>query len=327
MNDIPSPLLSVVVPLYNEEDNVGELYQRLRHVMQEMQQNYELVLVDNGSVDQTLSLIKALRRDDPHVHYVSLSRNYGHQGGLMAGLHRASGDVVISMDGDLQHPPELIPQLMQKWREGYEVVFTLKREDPSQSHRRRWINQTFYRFISYLSGLNLTGGQSDFRLMDRRALDAMNSLPEYGKFLRGLSHWIGFRQIGVVFDVDERFAGHSKFQFSELLRFGLSGIFSFSVVPLRVFSILGLVMAFLSLLHVVYSLSRAIYLDLIGSPVVAGYPTLVTGIFFLGGLQLIGIGLLGEYVGRVLDEVKQRPLYIVRESSADREPPPAPPRR
>lgn len=324
MHDARPPLLSVVAPLYNEEDNVVEFYQRLQKVMLEMQQNYELVLVDNGSVDNTLSLLKALHRDDPQVRYVSLSRNYGHQGGLTAGLHRALGNVVVSMDGDLQHPPELIPQLLQKWREGYEVVFTLKREDPSQSQVRRWINRLFYRLTSYLSGLDLTGGQSDFRLMDRRALDALNALPEYSKFLRGLSHWIGFRQIGVTFDVGERFSGHSKFQLGELLRFGLNGIFSFSLIPLRVFSTVGFAIAFFSLLHVVYSLSRTVYFDLIGSPVVAGYPTLVTGIFFLGGLQLLGIGLLGEYVGRVLDEVKGRPLYIVRESSDPRESQPTP---
>ncbi|MBF0424084.1 MAG: glycosyltransferase family 2 protein [Magnetococcales bacterium] len=316
MNDTPSPLLSVVIPLYNEEDNVAELYRRLHAVLTRMGQAYELVLVDNGSIDHTLPMLKDLHRQDPCVRYLSLSRNYGHQGGLVAGLHHASGDIVISMDGDLQHPPELIPELVAKWRQGFDVVFTLKREDPSQSPIRHRINRLFYGLVSRLSGLDLTGGQSDFRLMNRRALDALNSLPEYGKFLRGLSHWIGFRQTGVVFDVDARFAGQSKFRFRELYRFALNGLFSFSVFPLRVFTIIGSIIAVLSLLQVIYALVRTFYFMIIGTPVVAGYPTLVTGIFLLGGIQLIGIGLLGEYLGRVLDEVKQRPLYIVRERSA-----------
>ncbi len=308
-------LLTVVAPLFNEAENVRALYRRLKAVMMEMDQPYELILVDNGSSDDTLEQLKMLRAEDPNLHYLSLSRNYGHQGGLIAGLESARGGVVVSMDGDLQHPPEVIPELMARWRQGYDVVFTLKRLHAGQSFLRKRINQVFYATVQRLSGLNITGGQSDFRLMDRHALDAMLALPERGKFLRGLSQWIGFRQIGVEFDVAERLAGRSKFRLGELFRFAVSGIFSFSVLPLRIFTVLGGVVAAVSLLHALYALVRTWYKMVMGLPIVAGFPTLTTGIFFLGGVQLIGIGLLGEYLGRIYDEVKGRPLYILRESS------------
>ncbi len=308
-------LLSVVAPLFNEAENVEALYRRLKVVMREMDQAYELIFVDNGSSDDTLEKLKGLRAEDPNLHFLSLSRNYGHQGGLIAGLEYARGAVVVSMDGDLQHPPEVIPELLAQWRRGYEVVFTLKRQDQGQSLLRKSINNVFYATVQRLSGLNITGGQSDFRLMDRRALDAMLALPERGKFLRGLSQWIGFRQIGVEFSVAERFAGRSKFRFSELFRFAVSGIFSFSVLPLRIFTVLGSVVAAVALFNAIYALLRTWYKMYMGLPFIAGYPTLATGIFFLGGVQLIGVGLLGEYLGRIYDEVKGRPLYILRESS------------
>lgn len=313
---LPLPrCLSVVAPLYNEESNVEELYRRLRTVMLAMGQEYELVLVDNGSTDRTLEYLKKLRQQDPAVRYISLSRNYNHQGGLVAGLEHARGDVIISMDGDLQHPPEVIPEMVAQWQLGYQVVFTLKHVDQTQGKFRQWTNRLFYRLMSHISGLNITGGQSDFRLMDRQALNALLALPEYGKFLRGLSQWIGFKQAGIRYQVAERFAGRSKFRFKELFRFALNGIFSFSVLPLRMFTMVGSIIAFLALLQAVKSVVLTWIAILMDGTQVAGYPTLATGIFFLGGVQLIGIGLLGEYLGRIYDEVKRRPIYIVAERS------------
>lgn len=310
----PPQLLSVVAPLYNEEENIHSLYQRLCAVLTtDVCQNYELVLVDNGSSDRTLTHLKELNRLDPNVRYLSLSRNYGHQGGLIAGLEHAKGEVVVSMDGDLQHPPELIPQMVIQWQQGFDVVFTLKKENKSSSFWRKQSNRFFYATMSRLSGLKLVGGQSDFRLMGRTALDALLSLPERDKFLRGLSQWIGFKQTGIPFDVEERFKGRSKFQLKDLFRFAINGIFSFSVLPLRLFTFIGIIVAGFSLLHVAYALLRTWYKMSMGLPYVEGFPTLASGVFFLGGIQLIGIGLLGEYLGRIHNEVKRRPVYILRE--------------
>jgi polyisoprenyl-phosphate glycosyltransferase len=312
-------LLSVVAPMYNEEGNVFPLYERLRDVLEEIAPEFEILLVDNGSSDRTLEYLKELSQKDPRVRYLSLSRNYMAQGGILAGLHYARGDVVVSIDGDLQQPPEVIPEMLEEWRKGYDVVYTLKKEHGYLPVHRRITNRLYYALISYFSGLELQGGQSDFRLMDRNALDAMLALPEKGKFLRGLSQWIGFSQTGVYYEVADRTAGRTKFRILDLFRFALDGIFSFSILPLRLFTVLGSIIAALALANAFFNVAVASYRILMGIPDVPGFPTLVTGVFLLSGIQLIGIGLLGEYLGRVYDEVKNRPSFIVKETSADKE--------
>jgi dolichol-phosphate mannosyltransferase len=279
--------------------------------------DFELIVVENGSTDQSLEVLKKLHLEDTRIHYLSLSRNFGHQGGLIAGLEYSKGDVVISMDADLQHPPELIPQMMQLWGEGYEVVYTTKKEDKAQPLSRGLINRLFYGFLSRVSGLRLSGGQSDFRLMDRIAVDALCSMPERNKFLRGLSKWIGFNQIGIDYDVPSRFAGESKFRIGHLFRFALDGILSFSIIPLRLFTFIGMVASTLAFLYGVYIVVVGFYALSTGyqGEIPPGWATVGAAVFFLGGVQLVGIGLLGEYLGRVYDEVKERPVYIVREHS------------
>lgn len=319
MTDKNPKLLSVVAPMYNEEENVVPLYERVRDALEGVVPAFELILVDNGSWDRTLEQLKTLNEKDKRVRYVSLSRNYQAQGGILAGLHHSRGDVVVSIDGDLQQPPELIPEMLEKWREGFEIVFTLKNVHKSLALRRRIINRVYYAIISYSSGLELRGGQSDFRLMDRKALDAMLALPERGKFLRGLSQWVGFKQTGVYYDVAERTAGETKFRLVDLIRFALDGVFSFSILPLRVFTVLGFIIAALALINALLTVILAWYRMFLGISDVPGFPTLATGVFLLSGIQLIGIGLLGEYLGRVYDEVKNRPSFIVSETSPDRE--------
>lgn len=314
-------LVSIVAPAYNEEESLPHLCERVRGVMEGLGRDFELIIVENGSVDRSLEILKDQHHKDGRIHYVSLSRNFGHQGALIAGLEHARGDVVISMDADLQHPPEVIPEMLKLWEDGYEVVYTIKRENVTQPFLRRLINRQFYAFMSRASGLELTGGQSDFRLMDRKAVDALIRMPERNKFLRGLSRWIGFRQVGIEYDVPPRFAGESKFRLGHLLRFALDGILSFSVVPLRVFTLLGLAVSLTSFLYGVYILAIGTHAYLTGyhGRIPPGWTTVGAAVFFFGGVQLIGIGLLGEYLGRVYDETKGRPAYLVREDSLTEE--------
>jgi glycosyltransferase involved in cell wall biosynthesis len=251
---------------------------------------------------------------DSRIHFVSLSRNFGHQGGLVAGLENCRGDVAITLDADLQHPPALIPDMLRLWRDGYQVVNTRRREANSGRGARSLINWVFYTIMSRLSGIPLNERQSDFRLLDRKALDALLSLPEREKFLRGLTYWIGFRQESLPYDVAPRHAGSTKFNLSQLLVFAVQGVTSFSLVPLRLFVLAGIVLAALSFLYGAYVL---IYFLVKPSFAPAGWASLAVGVFFLGGIQLIGIGVLGEYLGRVLNEVRGRPVYLVKEKSRD----------
>ncbi len=314
-------LVSIVAPAYNEEENLPHLCERVRSVMEGMGRDFELIIVENGSADRSLEILKDLRRKDGRIHYVSLSRNFGHQGALIAGLEHARGDVVISMDADLQHPPEVIPEMLKLWEAGYELVYTIKRENATQPFIRRLVNRQFYAFMSRASGLELTGGQSDFRLMDRKAVDALIRMPERNKFLRGLSRWIGFRQVGIEYDVPPRFAGESKFRLGHLLRFALDGILSFSVIPLRLFTLFGFLVSVAAFCYGLFIVGSGAYAFITGyhGRIPPGWATVGAAVFFLGGVQLMGIGLLGEYLGRVYDETKGRPAYLVREDSLTEE--------
>ena len=317
MTDIPKRLVSIVAPAYNEEANLRELFTRVSAMLTEEPVDFEIVIVENGSTDRSLDLLKQLHEEDPPLNYVSLSRNFGHQGGLLAGLHHARGDVVVTMDADLQHPPECLPEMLSLWRSGHEIVFTLKRQNGSQPILRKIANAFFYRFVTRLSGLELSGGQSDFRLMDRKAVDSLLAMPECGKFLRGLTRWVGFRQTTIEYDVPPRFAGESKFRFTHLVRFALDGVLSFSIMPLRLFTLFGLVVSGVAFTYGMLTFVRGLYAYLTGygGKIPPGWATIGVAIFFFGGVQLIGIGLLGEYLGRVYDEVKHRPAFLVRESS------------
>lgn len=309
-------LVSVIAPAFNEEENLHELYERICEVMRNGNHNFELLIVENGSTDDSLTLLKGMHRKDPRVNYLSFTRNFGHQGGLLAGLEHCRGDVVISMDADLQHPPELIPEMLRLWEKGYDVVYTKKRPSKTQSILRKWVNDVFYYWMKALSGIEMIG-QSDYRLLDRQVLDVLCGLPERNKFLRGLTPWLGFPQTEILYDLAPRKAGTSKFPFLHLLRLAVDGIFSFSIIPLRAFVFLGLLISFGSFSYGVYILILKIASVMgVGHYFVpSGWTTIILVMLFLGGVHLIGIGMLGEYLGRVYDEVKGRPVYVIKEGS------------
>lgn len=310
-----SPTVSVVFPVYNEEGNLHELYKAVQNALAKIDCSHELVFVDNGSQDSSLTILKTLAEQDDCIRYVSLSRNFGYQGGIFAGLSYAKGQAVITMDADLQHPPELLPEMIRLWQQGFEVVFTKKRNYHLTGWRYYQV-RIFYWFISKISGLSLSFGQSDFRLMDRKVVDTILGIQEYRKFLRGIVDWVGFRQAGLEYDVVERFAGESKFSFRSLLSLALDGILAFSSLPLRWILFVGVTLATLSFFYTMFALVLGT-LNFFGFWSVAppGWATLAVAITFLGGTQLIAVGVLGEYIGRIYEQIKGRPVFIVRETS------------
>ncbi len=308
--------ISVVTTAWNEDDNIANFHSSVCNVLEGVGcSNFEILVVDNGSQDQTLEILKQLGEADPHLKYVSLSRNFGHQGGLMAGMDFCTGDVAITMDADMQHPPSAIPRLLEQWQSGYDVVGTMKATNPDSSLFRRGLNLLFYNGLSKICGLPLNEHQSDFRLLDRVALEALNELPEKSKFLRGLSQWIGFRQKTITYMPALRHAGKTKFTFQNLLSFTMRGVLSFSIVPLRVFTLVGVVVAIGTAVYGISVILKALFSAPDDLP--SGWASLTVVISFLGSIQLIGIGVIGEYVGRILSEVHSRPAYIIRETSLD----------
>ncbi len=318
---ISSPLVSVAFPVFNEAENLEMLHAEVTRALETTGLAFELIFVDNGSTDASLSIIKRLSETDPRVEFVSLSRNFGHQGALLAGISHAQGEAVITMDADLQHPSALLPEMVRLWQEGFEVVFTRKRRYPVHGMRLRQV-KLFYWLMSKWSGLDLSFGQSDFRLLDRKVFEVFLRMPEARKFLRGLVEWVGFRQTGLEYDPLPRHAGESKFPFRALVSFAVDGIISFSLLPLRWSLGLGFIVASMSF---VYGIAMVVMglLNYAGMsvPLPPGWATLVVSILFLSGIQLIAIGMLGEYVGRIFEQTKGRPEFIVRAASvSEREP-------
>lgn len=307
-------MISVISPIYNEEENIAELCERIVRALKTAKHDFEILLVENGSTDGSLGVIKKLRQKNKRIRYISLSRNFGHQGGILAGLAHAKGDAVISMDGDLQHPPEMIPEMIRLWEAGSDVVYTVK-EKAAHDDWRSLPSRAFYRLMSILTEVRLSNGQSDFRLLDRRVVNLINSIPERNKFLRGMVQWAGFRQSSLLYKTNPRTRGESKFLVKHYVRFAVDGLFSFSVFPLRVFLWTGFTIAGLCAVYgagvMVLYLMHLFGMDRAFLP--PGWATLVLGMTFLGGVQLIGIGIVGEYVGRIYEQVKQRPDFIVRE--------------
>jgi len=307
-------VISVISPIYNEEDNLEELIQRTVSALDSTCEPFELLLVDNGSNDHSLDIMRRMHAKDTRICFISLSRNFNHQGGILAGMTYAKGDAVISMDGDLQHPPELIPEMVRLWKRGYEVVLTKKRQ-VSGYGVRSICTKLFYKLISRLTDLHLSYGQSDFRLLDRKVVDTLLHIPERDKFIRGLVEWIGFSQIGIEYDVPPRKRGKSKFSMMHYLSFAIDGLFSFSKVPLRYFLWVGLFIAILCIafgcVYAYMALSNIIGWSNYILP--SGWATLTVSIFFLSAVQLIGIGVIGEYIGRIFFQIKQRPEFILKE--------------
>ncbi|HMX62228.1 MAG TPA: glycosyltransferase family 2 protein [Candidatus Sumerlaeota bacterium] len=302
------PFLSVVIPCYNEEESLPHLYARLTKVLQKATDRYEIVFSNDGSRDQTLMVIRDLVSKDPHVRGVDLSRNFGHQVCLTAGLDAARGEAIVMMDADLQDPPELIPRLVAKWRLGADVVYAVRKKRHGEGAFKRATAAIFYRVLRYFTRISIPVDTGDFRLIDRRALDAVLAIRESNRFLRGLFTWVGFRQEPVYYVRQRRHAGETKYPLTKMMRFAMDGITSFSSVPLRFAMWVGLASSALAFL---YGL-RVIYTGLFGGGV-PGWASTTVSVLFFGGVQLFTIGLLGEYIGRIFDEVKRRPLYLVRE--------------
>ncbi len=310
-----APFVSIVIPAYNEADCLDRLHGELCRVLDPLPFRFEFLFVDDGSVDHTNAVLAGLRKKDPRVRYMTLSRNFGHQAALSAGLEHAGGDAVVMMDADLQHPPAVVPQLLERWRAGYDVVNTARLRTEKISPHNRLLSAMFYRVFNWVANVRIEPGGADFRLMARPAVDALLALPEVHRFLRGLVPWLGFRQTRVEFVASTRFAGRSKYTFWRNVRFALDGITAFSFYPLRRLTVFGWLIALVSGIYALYAVSAHIF----GNRNVAGWTSLLVCILFFGGCQLILAGVLGEYLGRVLEQVKNRPLYVVRESVGLRE--------
>ena len=303
--------LSVVIPIYNEEDNIMLLHSRLSAVLAGMQIGYELLFINDGSRDRSIHLLKDLAAKDPRVKYIDFSRNFGHQVAVSAGLDNTSGEAVVIMDADLQDPPELIPQLYQKYRDGYEVVYARRRSREGESWFKKFTARLFYRMLSYLSTVDIPLDTGDFRIVDHKVVEVLRNMPEKSKFLRGQISWIGFRQTFLEYDRQERHAGVTNYPFKKMLKFALDGITGFSDLPLRFVTWFGLAVTafgFLMTLYVLYS--RFILQDY-----VEGWSSLMITVLFLGGVQMIAIGIIGEYLSRIHSNVRNRPLYIIREKN------------
>ncbi|RYY41617.1 MAG: glycosyltransferase [Chitinophagaceae bacterium] len=303
--------VDIVIPVYNEAENIAGLVQAVKGVMDGLPYNYGFILVDDGSSDGTLSVLQGLAALDTRVRYRSFSRNFGHQAALKAGLDASTGDCAISLDGDFQHPPELIPQLLRHWEEGYDVVYTLRRDEEKQAGSfKRWTSDQFYNFMNRMADLEMEKGSADFRLLDRKCVVVLQKMREHEPFFRGLVKWIGFKQIAVEYQPAARRAGRSKYTFRKMMRFALQGITSFSTKPLYFAAYLGFVFALASLLYLPYALISYYF-----GHVVSGWTSVIVTITFFGGLQLCILGIIGLYLGKVFMQGKQRPMYLVRDES------------
>ena len=302
--------VSVVVPAYNEQDNVPVLVEELHNILKQYN-DYEIIVVNDGSKDNTLGVLKKLHHENNRVHYVSLSRNFGHQYALKAGLDIATGDCVISMDADMQHPPRLIPQMIEEWQKGYDIVYTVRHDSGTESVFKRSTSCLFYKFFDALTGLKLPTGAADFRLLDRKVVDILKNMSEKALFLRGLIFWMGYRQKAIDYQVQPRFAGRSSYNFKKMLGLALVGATSFSIKPLRLAIYLGFLTAALGCLFTAYVLCMKLF----GGEVISGWASIMCVLLILGGTQLVIMGIIGEYIGRIFIEMKNRPSYIVDETS------------
>ena len=308
---INQPIYSLVIPIYNEEENINEMYRRLHHVMEQLDGDVELILIDDGSRDRSLKMMRELHHRDNRVHYLSLARNFGHQIAVTAGLNFVQGKCIIVMDADLQDPPELILTMIEKWHQGYQVVYAQRISRQQESRLKRLTAYLFYRILRRLAKVDIPVDTGDFCLMDRQVVDILNSMPERNRYIRGLRAWVGFRQTSVLFERNPRFAGDVKYTFGKSLSLAIDGIISFSTVPLRLATYLGIISAAIAMIMIILVLYWRIF-----APVshLIGYTLITISMFFLGSVQLICIGILGEYIGRIYEEVKGRPLYTLKET-------------
>ncbi len=304
------PQYSLLVPIYNEEETISELYRRVSAVMNRLDDSVELVLVNDGSRDKSLKMIRELHQRDSRICYLSLARNFGHQIAVTAGLNFVRGQVIVVLDADLQDPPELILDMIEKWRQGYQVVYAQRISRKKESWFKRFTAYSFYRLLKYLAEIDIPTDAGDFCLMDRQVVDLLNAMPERNRYIRGLRSWVGFRQTAIKFERDARYAGEVKYTFRKSFALAINSLVSFSKVPLRISTYLGLLAAVFAIFMAILVLYWRLYQP--NSPV-TGFAAIAIAIFFLGSVQLISIGILGEYIGRIYEEVKCRPLYTLSE--------------
>ncbi|MFQ5900484.1 MAG: glycosyltransferase family 2 protein [Thermodesulfobacteriota bacterium] len=301
-----TPLISIVIPVYNEDTVIQETHRQVKCVMDSLSLPYEVIFIDDGSIDKTYECLLEIVKTNSKVKAIGFSRNFGHQAALTAGIDHAGGNVIITMDGDLQHPPELIPLLLEKWREGYEVVYTIREYGKDEGIIKKGASHLFYKVMNRLAQLNIPPGAADFKLFDKKVVKSLTSLKERARFLRGLSVWVGYRQTGVKYKAAPRYAGVSKYSPGKMIRLALDGITSFSIFPLKIATYMGFIVSLVSFIYLTY----ALYIKLIADKALPGWASVVIPMLFLGGIQLITIGILGEYIGRIYEEVKGRPIYI-----------------
>jgi polyisoprenyl-phosphate glycosyltransferase len=301
-------MLSIVAPIFNERDSVEELSRRLTLALVPLGE-YEIVLVDDGSTDGSWEVLRSIARHDEHVRLLKLSRNFGHQIALTAGLDAARGDAVVLIDGDLQDPPELIPALVARWQEGFDVVYAVRERRDGESRLRLLAIAGFYRLFRRLASTDIPADTGDFRLLSRRAVDSLGRMPERARYLRGMTSWIGFRQVGVTYRRDARFAGTSKYPLAKLIRLASDGVASFSVAPIRLLTRIGFVM----IVFCAGVLAWTLYTRFFTHSAPQGWTSVLAVVLLLGGIQLLGMGVVGQYIARIFEETKQRPLYLVEE--------------
>lgn len=304
--------ISVIVPCFNEEESLVAFNQELiKHLPD--QYNYEIIYVNDGSRDQTFQVILSLARENPIVKYISFSRNFGHQNALKAGYDFASGDCAVSLDADLQHPPAVIPELISKWEEGFEIVNTIRMDHDSISVKKKLSSRIFYQLMRKLSDVNIENGMADFRLVDKKVLKQLKLFNENFLFFRGLIPWMGFRQANVEFKAAERFAGTTKYTFKKMLKFATTGVTAFSVKPLRLSIYLGSVIAIFAFLYGLY----AVYIFSFTDRAMTGWTSVIISVLFVGGINLLMLGIIGEYLGKLFIENKRRPNYLVSETNLE----------
>lgn len=303
------PELTVIAPVYNESANLDAFYQEVSKVLQQAGISYEILLVDDGSLDDSWDKMLQLRQADERVSLLRLSRNFGHQLAITAGMDHAAGQSVVIMDADLQDPPGVVPLMVERWREGYDVVYGVRTQREGETLFKKATAAIYYRVLRALTQADIPADAGDFRLLSRRAIDTMKRLPERHRYVRGLTAWVGYPQIGVEYERKARAAGETKFSVRKMMRFAADGIVSFSSLPLRLATLLGLSVAALCIAYIVY----AIYMKLAVGVTLAGWASLIVAVLFVGSVQLICLGILGSYLSRVYDEVKGRPIYIAQE--------------
>lgn len=308
-----NPTFTIIAPIYNELENIPELYPRVRDVMDQTNEPWELILVDDGSTDGSTDVIRKLAENDARIRPVIFARNFGHQIAVTAGIDYSRGDAVVIIDADLQDPPEVILDLINKWREGYEVVYAVRAEREGESWFKKVTASLFYRIIYRITDVDIPLDTGDFRLMDKKVVAVMKQMREKHRFLRGMSAWVGFKQIGVEYKRKPRFAGETKYPLNKMLKLALNAVTSFSYFPLQLATYLGFIAAGLSVL----AIPIVAFLRLTTGTALLGQATTLIIVLFLGGVQLISLGIIGEYIGRIYDEAKNRPLYIVTEAPED----------